>query len=709
MLAEALGSYVAGRTHAARHAPASCVVQSLQSYEAVQDAAVSYEKDVLVSAVQAVLQRDQLPSSVQTTYLYLASMAPLPDISKVAMQDACEVIRTFLVHTLRPRCQADAALALWIVRLMDTWDRMMARFHTILDMLRPVHVPEVEFLSTCTAMLQRTCRDTHDAATWDRGVYAVAEAVRHGQYEPSTLQRVCGLAGVLERSTQALIEQAYAYYGARVEELLRGSFAEAVPHIHAWIVKEHEWAAQLGEAAVPDVVATQVVRPHQEALADTLSYFLDRQDTERIQSCYAIFDDAGILPVLYATMRKHVESRVKDLMQSTDDSVLIEKLCQQHHIWHGLVTSGLHADPMMRDALHDGFEHGLSVRGTHMAQLLAQFAGAQLGRGMDTWIDDMLLIFRCLYEKDVFEMCYRHAFAQRLLQQCSHEAELVMLERLRQECGPDYTRQLETMHRDMDVSNELLHEFDSAHMPFEFDARVLSQSHWPAYEEIPLRLPPEMTSVLQRFEAFYEAKYKARSLHWCHALGSVVMQADFGRAGTKELVVNTLQAVVLLAFSTKHVLSYADLATRTGLPPASLDVTLQSLTCGAPPTRVLCKSPAGRAVHKHDTFRVNEDLVPTARRICIPQSERPTTHTQQHAASSYVLVDRDMFLQAAVMRVLKRRTLVSLSDLLAEVGDQCRGRFALDHAELKHALERLMEKDCVERADEERHMYRYVP
>ena len=114
-------------------------------------------------------------------------------------------------------------------------------------------------------------------------------------------------------------------------------------------------------------------------------------------------------------------------------------------------------------------------------------------------------------------------------------------------------------------------------------------------------------------------------------------------------------------------------------------------------------------MHKHDTFRVNEDLVPTARRICIPQSERPTTHTQHHAPSSYVLVDRDMFLQAAVMRVLKRRTLVSLSDLLTEVGDQCRGRFALDHAELKHALERLMEKDCVERADEERHMYRYVP
>ena len=709
MLSEALGSYVAGQTHTARRVPASCVVQSLQWYEAAQDGAVSYQKDTLVSTVQAVLQSDQLPSSVQTTYLYLASMAPLPDISKVAMQDACEVIRAFLVHTLRPRCQADAALGPWIVRLMDTWDHMTARFHTILDMLRPVGVSDVVFLSICTAMLQRTCRDTHDAAVWDRGVYAVAEAVRRGQYEPSTLQRVGHLAGVLKRSTHALVEQAHAYYDARVKELLGGSFAEAVPHIHAWIVKEHEWAGLLGEAAVPDVVATQVVLPHQQALADTLSYFLDRQDTQRLQSCYAIFDDAGILPVLYATMRKHVESRVKDMMQSTDDSVLIEKLCQQHHLWHGLWKSGLHADPMMRDALHDGFEHGMSVRGTHMAQLLAQFAGAQLGRGMDTWIDDMLLIFRCLYEKDVFEVSYRHAFAQRLLQQCSHEAELVMLERLRQECGPDYTRQLETMHQDMDASNELLQEFDSASTPFEFDARVLTQSHWPAYEEIPLRLPAAMASVLQRFEAFYASKYQARSLHWCHALGSVVMQADLGRAGTKELVVNTLQAVVLLAFSTTHVLSYTDLATRTGLPPAALDATLQSLTCGAPSTRVLCKSPAGRAVQEHDTFRVNEDLVHTARRICIPPTERPTTHTQQHAPSSDVLVDRDMFLQAAVMRVLKRRSLLSHSDLLKEVSDQCRGRFALDPAELKHALERLMEKDCVERAGEERHMYRYVP
>lgn len=114
-------------------------------------------------------------------------------------------------------------------------------------------------------------------------------------------------------------------------------------------------------------------------------------------------------------------------------------------------------------------------------------------------------------------------------------------------------------------------------------------------------------------------------------------------------------------------------------------------------------------MQEHDTFRVNEDLVHTARRICIPPTERPTTHTQQHAPSSDVLVDRDMFLQAAVMRVLKRRSLLSHSDLLKEVSDQCRGRFALDPAELKHALERLMEKDCVERAGEERHMYRYVP
>ena len=95
MLAEALGSYVAGRTHAARHAPASCVVQSLQSYESVQDGAVSYEKDVLVSAVQAVLQRDQLPSSVQTTYLYLASMAPMPDVWKLSLIHISEPTRPY--------------------------------------------------------------------------------------------------------------------------------------------------------------------------------------------------------------------------------------------------------------------------------------------------------------------------------------------------------------------------------------------------------------------------------------------------------------------------------------------------------------------------------------------------------------------------------------------------------------------------------------
>lgn len=708
MLTEALGSYLAGQTHTAQHVPASSAVQSLKLYEPVQNDAVSYKRDIVVSAIQAVLQSDQLPSSVQTTYLYLASMAPFPSICKFVMQDACEEIRTFLVYTVRSRCKPEAALAPWMMHLMDTWDQMTARFDTILDMLCPTGVADLEFLSICTAMLQRTCRDTHNAALWDRGLYAVGEAVRHGRYEPRALKRVCRLAGVLKRRTDALVEQAHAFYDACVEELLGGSFADAVPHIHAWIVNEHEWAELLGEAAVPDVVATKVVRPHQEALAGTLSYFFDRQDRERIQSCYAIFEDAGILPVLYAMMRTHVESRVKELMHSTDDSVLMEKLCQLHHIWQGLWKIGLHADPLMRDAIHDGLERGISERGTHMAQLLAQFADAQLRKGTDTWIDDMLLIFRCLYEKDVFEVSYRLAFAKRLLQQRSHDTELVVLERLRQECGPDYTRQLETMHKDMTLSSELLNEFDSTDVPFEFDVRVLSQNHWPAYEELSVSLPPEMTSALERYETFYESKYRARSLHWCHALGSVVMHADLGRAGIKELVVNTLQAAVLLAFSTRHVLSYTDLATCTGLAPAALHATLQSLTCGAPPTRVLSKSSAGRAVHEHDTFRVNEGFAHSARRICIPQVEQPTAHEQRHGSSSYVLVDHDMFLQAAVMRVLKSRSPISFSELSKEIGTQCQGRFPLDKTELKRALEKLMEKDCVERVDEERHMYRYV-
>ena len=60
------------------------------------------------------------------------------------------------------------------------------------------------------------------------------------------------------------------------------------------------------------------------------------------------------------------------------------------------------------------------------------------------------------------------------------------------------------------------------------------------------------------------------------------------------------------------------------------------------------------------------------------------------------------------MRVLKAHKLISHADLTTAVIEQVKSRFPVETAELKRAFERLIEKDCMERVDGDRQVYRYV-
>ena len=70
-------------------------------------------------------------------------------------------------------------------------------------------------------------------------------------------------------------------------------------------------------------------------------------------------------------------------------------------------------------------------------------------------LEQAMILFRHLHEKDVFERFYKHHLARRLLASRAgpfDDAEKSMLSKLRHECGYSYTSKLEGMYRDILVS-----------------------------------------------------------------------------------------------------------------------------------------------------------------------------------------------------------------------------------------------------------------
>ncbi|KAF3483428.1 Cullin-4B [Arthroderma uncinatum] len=329
-------------------------------------------------------------------------------------------------------------------------------------------------------------------------------------------------------------------------------------------------------------------------------------------------------------------------------------------------------------------------------------------------LDQVLDLFRFVHGKAVFEAFYKNDLARRLLmgRSASDDAEKSMLSRLKTECGSNFTHNLETMFKDMDLArdemasyNALLRE-KNERPKIDLNVNVISATAWPSYLDIPVNIPPSISRVINDFEQFYHNKYSGRRLHWKHALAHCQLKARFPR-GDKELVVSSFQAIVLLLFNdiaSSETLPYSVIKQASGLSDVELKRTLQSLACAR--YRVLTKKPKGKEVNEDDVFGYNAKFEDEKMRIKINQIQLKETKQENKTTHERVAADRQYETQAAIVRIMKSRKLIAHSDLVAEVIKATKNRGQLEIGDIKKNIDKLIDKDYIER--EENNQYRYT-
>ena len=132
--------------------------------------------------------------------------------------------------------------------------------------------------------------------------------------------------------------------------------------------------------------------------------------------------------------------------------------------------------------------------------------------------------------------------------------------------------------------------------------------------------------------------------------------------------------------------------------------TLQSLACAK--LRPLTKHPKGREINPTDTFTLNASFSDPKYRIKINTVQLKETAAENKATHERVAADRNFETQAAIVRILKARKNISHSELVAETIRITKNRGTLDVPGIKKNIDRLIEKEFLER--EEDGMYSYV-
>ena len=100
-------------------------------------------------------------------------------------------------------------------------------------------------------------------------------------------------------------------------------------------------------------------------------------------------------------------------------------------------------------------------------------------------LDAIIRLFCCLHGRDTFMKAYVKHLASRLLNKTllSMEAEEVMLQKLKVECGLNQVNKMTQMFKDMSLSKELQAQFrekrGSQVGGVEFGIEVLTTGNWP--------------------------------------------------------------------------------------------------------------------------------------------------------------------------------------------------------------------------------------
>eukprot|EP00939_MAST-03C_sp_MAST-3C-sp1_P002078 g2078.t1 len=429
--------------------------------------------------------------------------------------------------------------------------------------------------------------------------------------------------------------------------------------------------------------------------------------------------------------------------KETDGSVaMVENVVKMHTTFLTFVRKSFAGRAAFSRSMKEGFERFLSK-----SQRPARFLSVYLDRIMrkpvasrEVKLEEALMIFGYLRDRDVFESHYRRFLEIRLLNELSEsmDAERWMISKFKTLCGYIYASKMEGMFKDIRVSKETTGRFlewtrrQGGFSPPHSSApsasiRVLTVGFWSSTPmssktssssttttSTSCALPRSLRDLRTQFETFYHQHHSGRQLSWNDALGRVDLLYYLPRSGKrKELNVSTYQMCILSLFNSFDEITFAKIRSSTKIPKEDLKRHLMSLCMKRVDILVHVRPKERGRLSDLDAhvFRINKAFDAKHFRVVVPLAKKRSKRTPPSASSSFsktIEKERQILVEASVVRIMKARLSLEHNDLVTEVVRQLSTRFQPSPHFVKQRIEDLIAREYIKRSGESSRTYMYI-
>lgn len=485
------------------------------------------------------------------------------------------------------------------------------------------------------------------------------------------------------------------------------------------------------EVKITNVVEKEMIESHMQRLVHMENSGLvnmlvdDRYDD--LGRMYSLFRRVSTgLTLVRDVMTSHIREAGKQLVTDPErlkDPVdFVQRLLDEKDKHDKIISTAFNNDKTFQNALNSSFEYFINLN-PRSPEYISLFVDDKLRKGLkgvseedvEIVLDKVMMLFRYLQEKDVFEKYYKQHLAKRLLsgKTVSDDAERSLIVKLKTECGYQFTSKLEGMFTDMKTSQDTMQGFYAAMGGELADGptlvvQVLTTGSWPTQSSTTCNLPSEILGVCEKFKNYYLGTHSGRRLSWQTNMGNADLKVTFGKGQKHELNVSTYQMCILMLFNNADQQSYKEIEQATEIPAPDLKRCLQSLAC-AKGRNVLRKEPMSKDIGEEDVFFFNDKFTSKFYKVKIgtvvaqKESEPEKLETRQRVEE-----DRKPQIEAAIVRIMKARRVLDHNNIVAEVTKQLQSRFLPNPIVIKKRIESLIEREFLERDKEDRKLYRYL-